>query len=181
MEIDMETMKMYFAEMPKNLVLQLILFFIILDILTGISKAFKFKKLNSSFGIQGLGKHITFIFAIIFATYILQAIKLNSVLYAIYIIYFIFYATSICENCYQLNWKIIPEFVLKRLLVYQEAINQGKLSVIFKQLNNIKKGDLSTEDIEEKTTLTKEESEILKDLLEKAEITEEVKKGVNEK
>ncbi|WP_100066069.1 phage holin family protein [Miniphocaeibacter massiliensis] len=160
-----------FTEMFKNIWLQVILALILLDIFTGVFKAVKYKKLNSSFGIQGLGKHLAFFFVVIFATYVLKVTKLEIWLYAIYIIYAVFYSTSICENAYEAGWKI-PKFVLKNLLVYQKAIDEGDLSIVLNVVNKTNKGIITEKDIEKKTTLTEEESKKLKELLEKAKLVE---------
>lgn len=172
MYIEFSEILIHFFRMFKNIWLQIILGLILFDIFTGIFKALKYKKMNSSFGIQGLGKHLVFFFVVIFATYILQVTKLELFLYVIYLIYFIFYATSICENTYQLGWKLIPRFVLDKLLVYQEAIDKGNISAVFNEINKIKKGDFTVENIENKTTLTDEEWKVLSELLEKAELRE---------
>ena len=155
----------------RDLGLQLVLGLILLDIFTGIFKAIKFKKLNSSFGIQGLGKHLAFFFVAIFATYILKAVNMSFWTYVIYFIYAIFYLTSICENAYEAGWKI-PKFILKKLLVYQDAIDEGNISFVFEAIKKINKGDITTKDIELKTNLSTDESRILREILEKAEIKE---------
>lgn len=153
----------------KDLWLQAVLGLILLDIFTGIFKAIKFKKLNSSFGIQGLGKHLAFFFIAIFATYFLRAINMSFWIYVIYFIYGIFYLTSICENAYEAGWRT-PKFLLKNLLIYQKAIDEGNLSIVFQAISKVKKGDITTKDIERKTTLSADESRVLKELLEKADL-----------
>lgn len=169
MYIDYAETMHYLLDMFKNLWLQIILALILVDIFTGIFKALKYKKMNSSFGIQGLGKHLVFFFVAIFATYILQITKLNVFLYVIYLIYFIFYATSICENAYQLSWRI-PKFVLKKLYVYQEAIDDGNIDFIFEIISRVKNGDIKAKDLENNTNLSREESVELKRLIEKAKL-----------
>lgn len=173
MYIEINETIQHFLEMFKDIWLQIILGLILFDIFTGIFKAMKFKRLNSSFGIQGLGKHLIYFFALIFSTYILKSISMSAFLYVIYIIYFIFYAISICENLYELNWKLIPKFVYKKLLIYQNAIDKGDISFIIKEFSKIKKGDLTTKDIEKNTNLSTDESRILRELIEKIEIDKE--------
>ena len=158
-----------FLNLLENLWLQAVLTLILLDIFTGIFKAIKFKKLNSSFGIQGLGKHLAFFFVAIFSTYFLKAINMSFWIYVIYFIYVIFYLTSICENAYEAGWRT-PKFLLKNLLIYQKAIDEGNLSLVFKAISKVKKGDITTKDIERKTTLSADESRILRELLEKADL-----------
>ena len=155
----------------RDLGLQFVLGLILLDIFTGIFKAIKFRKLNSSFGIQGLGKHLAFFFVAIFATYFLKAVYMSFWIYVIYFIYAIFYLTSICENAYEAGWRI-PKFILKKLLVYQNAIDEGNISFVFEAIKKIQKGDITTKDIELKTNLSTDESRILREILEKAEIKE---------
>lgn len=173
MEIDIEMIRAYFSDMPKNIFLQFILCLIMLDIFTGTFRAIKYKKMNSSFGLQGLGKHLAFFFVVIFATYFLKATRLDVFLYAIYIIYFVFYMTSICENAYQAGWKV-PKFVLKNLYIYREKLDDGNIDFLLDTICTIKNIKGVSDKIEKNTNLSKEDSRKLEEIITKTKVGKDV-------
>lgn len=87
---------------------------IILDIITGYTKAFVQHRLNSSVGLTGLCKHIVMILIIIAAYPYLMLLGFKGIAYSIIIFYIATYGISLIENLDGMGVPV-PKWLVKRL------------------------------------------------------------------
>lgn len=87
----------------------------IIDYVTGISKAFINNKINSSFGAKGIVKKVGYLCVITAAVILDQLLNANGSIRTIVLIAFIFNEMfSILENCSEMGIKI-PDILYKSL------------------------------------------------------------------
>lgn len=126
-------------DVSESFLYQLLVIFILLDVLTGIAKAIIQKRLNSGIGIKGLLIHI---FVIVIQTLIaLYCRVLGTVLFSQAIcIYFVgFYGISLCENAHFIGVPLPNNFKKFFEQMHNRSIQIPNADVVIssKQTNSI--------------------------------------------
>lgn len=89
-------------------------YLVILDLFTGVYKAVILKRLNSTIGLNGLFKHLTFILLVGGIRYFLYSLDLNVVLIPLFAMVYMAYFESIMENLIAVDFKYIPIWLKNR-------------------------------------------------------------------
>jgi len=104
------------ASMVNNYVIEVFLWAVMADLLTGIVKSFTRRsetKADSSTGLRGLAKHMLIILLVITIYPILDVLQFDAISNAVVLFYIAEYAISILENLEIMGFPI-PEFLKKR-------------------------------------------------------------------
>lgn len=126
-------------DLSQSFFYQVLVIFIVLDVLTGISKAIIQKRLNSGIGIKGL---LTHIFVLIIQTLIgLYCRVLGAVLFshAMCIFFIGFYGISLCENMYFIGVPLPDSFKKYFEQMHRKNIQIPNADIVIrsKQTNSI--------------------------------------------
>jgi len=126
MIIDWHIILYTYLNLSNNIYFHIVVLLIIFDILTGYTKAYINKILNSQKGLQGMVKHTLNFFLItniyVYATLLGFSWVATASIYVLGIGYLI----SILENLDAIGiW--IPAFIKDRLLQIREEIDKGKI------------------------------------------------------
>ncbi|MGM0259361.1 phage holin family protein [Enterococcus sp. AZ102] len=103
-----------FKNLLSNVYIQIFLWAVFIDIVTGLAKAFTGKSAHSTKGLQGLIKHLLVVILVTIAYPYLKILGLESFATAFVWFYVAIYGISIVENLDQLGIKV-PNFVKQRL------------------------------------------------------------------
>lgn len=114
MIIDNMLLLQEFKNLVSNLYLQVFFWVVILDITTGLCKAFLGKTSNSTKGLKGLIKHLLVVCLVTIAYPYLKIIGLETIATAFVFFYIAIYGISITENLDQLGVPV-PKWVKQRL------------------------------------------------------------------
>ncbi|WP_158727576.1 phage holin family protein [Levilactobacillus enshiensis] len=114
------------AKMVNNPVVEVFLWAVMADLLTGIVKSFSHRskvKADSSVGLYGIAKHLLIMLLVLTIYPILDVLQFDSISNAVVLFYIAEYAISIIENLEVMGFPI-PEFLKTRF--EKMAENAGK-------------------------------------------------------
>lgn len=111
---------------------------IILDVLTGLLKAWRFRVLNSSIGTKGFAKHSAVFLAMVFVYPVLTYIDLEEIAISMVAYASINYALSIVENLNDLGANIVPKSIYRHLERFKEQFEVDEPTDVVKGADNEK-------------------------------------------
>lgn len=118
------TLKMSIIQLKDNPVFHAFLWIIVLDVLTGIAKATKQKKVNSSTGLNGLIRHMTIIILVFLLTIYLPIFEFGAISKTILIYFILMYMVSILENLEAIGVNM-PDWVHTYVTKMHREVNAG--------------------------------------------------------
>ncbi len=119
-----EIVQQYYL-LSRDVLIHGIVIVILLDILTGMVKAFVQHKLNSSVSLQGLVKHILIIVLLTTVYPYLIFIGYEEVAGTIILFFLLGYATSVVENLSAMGVPF-PKDIVKRLEKAKKLVDEGE-------------------------------------------------------
>lgn len=133
-------------ESPFSVFFDIYVYLVILDLFTGVYKAVILKRLNSTIGLNGLFRHLTFILLVGGIRYFLYSLDLNVVLIPLFIMIYVAYFESIMENLIAIDFKYIPIWLKNRFDIDKiNKLNNEKLNngIVVKKIEVNRKDDLN--------------------------------------
>lgn len=121
-------------------------YLVILDLFTGVYKAVILKQLNSTIGLNGLFKHLTFILLVGGLRYFLYSLDLKVVLIPLFSLIYMAYFESVMENLIAIDFDYIPMWLKNRFDIdkinerNEDKVNNG---VIVKKIEVNREDDLN--------------------------------------
>lgn len=106
-------------EVLKNIQVSIFIYAIMIDIITGVLKAFKSKNLRSCIGLNGLIRHTVILSLVIFLGAISIQLKADTFFNGLVLFYIVQYILSIVENLYILDVPI-PKSIYDKLMIFRK-------------------------------------------------------------
>lgn len=113
-----------FRHLADNALIQIFIWLVLFDVLTGISKGLLGKQGNSTKGLLGIVKHLLVVLLVVVAYPYLHIMDLAMVANAFVIFYIAVYGISVTENLGKLGLPL-PKFVVDHLEKLKNAADKG--------------------------------------------------------
>lgn len=113
-----------FRHLLDNAFIQILVWVVLFDIFTGISKGLAGKQGNSTKGLLGVVKHLLVVLLVIVAYPYMKVMGMSLTANAFVIFYIAVYGISVTENLGQLGLPL-PKFVIDRLEKLRDSADKG--------------------------------------------------------
>lgn len=117
-----------FQLLASDILVQIFLFLVLLDIVSGMAKGIAGKQGNSTKGLLGIVKHMLITILVLFAYPYMKLLHLDVLAISFIMFYILAYGISLTENWGQLGLPV-PSFVKERLEKLKDLSDKGEWNI----------------------------------------------------